>query len=85
MPRRAPVFQPVDPTPAVLTADQLAVDGVVKRPEAMKLLKCGETQLKRLIREKKVVSYKRGKDRLFPVAGLRAFIATELREAGVAS
>ena len=51
----------------------------------MAFLGCGATRLAQLARQKKIVSFKRGKDRMYPLAGLRAYLAQEIREAASGS
>lgn len=83
MPRKPPKLMPVDPGPAELTLDQLVADGVAKKSEALRLLSVSETRLKQLVRRGLIVSWKDGRDRVYPRVGLRAYLATTAREQGV--
>ena len=82
MPRPAPKLDASDPTPGALPVEALVADGVAKKAEALRLLSCGETRLKELVRAKAIPSWKDGRDRVYPRAGLLAYLATQARAAG---
>lgn len=81
--RRTANVAPIDPDPNALTADQLVAEGLCSGAEAASFLSVSERQLRRLARTKAVPSWRAGKNRVYPLVGLKAYAAKQAREQGV--
>lgn len=84
MPRKPPTLSPVDPGAGELSIDQLVADGVLRTAkEAMAFVGVKSNEFARLVRTKAFPSWKAGRCRVFPVNGLRAYLARQARQQGV--